>query len=154
MTTSSDPASPPPATGNSHYDLVDMRPTRFELTSGFFLTLILFLGVIVSGMFLLWTLHRWASQSEIRHTPATQTTFVEAGDLGSENDFAVPSAWEVRKLTEPSVKESLGAVTAAVEDAAESLEQFSEPSQRNAKTGHAGREPLRGLPDAEAITIP
>lgn len=154
MTTSTDPASQLPVTQNSHHDLVDMRTTRFDLTSGFFLTLILFLGVVVSGMFLLWTLNRWASQSEIRHSPPVPTSFVAAGARGVENDFAVPSDREVRKLTGTSVSESLVAVNAAVESAAASLDKLSEPTRPNSRGGRLGPDALTGNPDPEANVIP
>lgn len=115
-----------------------MRLTRFELTSGFILTLVLFLGVIVSLMFLLWTVHQWASQSEIHHSPPVRTTFIEAGVRGSERDFDVPSAEEVSELTSPSIQEALNAVTASANKAADSLEQRGDFSKKHSSVDHAG----------------
>lgn len=137
MSASTDPVPPEPTTKNSAHDVVDMRPTRFDLTSGFFLTLVLFLGVIVSLMFLLWTAHRWASQSEIHHSPPVRTIFVDAGDPGSERDFDVPSANEVRELTSPSIQEALNAVTASANKTADSLEQHGDSSKKDSSVDHA-----------------
>lgn len=154
MTTSTDPASPLPVKRNEHHDLVDMRPTQFDLTSGLFLTIILFLGVIVSGMFLLWTLNRWASRSEIRHSPPVATSFVAAGDRGSDNDFAIPGASEVRMLTGTSVNESLVAVNTAVESAAASLDAFSNQTRPNYRGGRLGPDGLLGIQNPEDDSVP
>lgn len=154
MTTSTDPVSSPPATRNSHHDLVDMRPTRFDLTSGFFLTLILFLGVIVSLMFLLWTANRWASQSEIHHSPPVRTTFVDAGERPIDSEFAIPSEFEVRELTVTSVNESLVAVTGAADTLTELLEQLDDSLPRNSRVGLPGPVASQTIPDFEEDIVP
>ncbi len=154
MSTSTDPVSREPSTKNPHHDVVDMRPTRFDLTSGFFLTLILFLGVIVSLMFLLWTVNRWASQSEIHHSPPVRTTFVDAGERGSEGNFDIPSAYEVQELTASSVQESLISVTTSANKTAHSLEELGDFSQTNSRFGHFGPDAGRGIPDAEFDIVP
>ncbi|TWT74325.1 hypothetical protein [Allorhodopirellula solitaria] len=136
----------------SPHDVVDMRPSRFDLTSGFFLTLILFLGVIVSLLFLLWTLHRWSSQSEIRHSPPVRTTFVDAGKSGSANDFDVPSEYEVQELTAPSVHESLIAATHAAGPTAASLEEIANRRENLGTSGHSG--PVGAESHADASTGP
>ncbi len=136
MLTTSD-STPQQTTPKNHtHDVVDMRPTRFDLTSGFFLTLILFLGVIVSLMFLLWTVNRWASQSEIRHSPPVRTVFVDAGDAGDAGDFDVPSDYEAQELTSLSIQESLVAVTASADQTAAALDQLGEFPLRHSRPGY------------------
>ncbi len=131
-----------------------MRPSRFDLTSGFFLTLILFLGVIVSMMFLLWTLNRWASQSEIRHSPPVRTTFVDAGSTGSESDFDTPQWREVQELMEPAIEESLISVNEAAQEAARTLRPLGELPERASGAGHSGPDATAGIPEEEDDIVP
>jgi hypothetical protein len=133
---------------------VNWRTTAYDKVSGFFLTLVLFLGVIVSAMFLLWTLSRWAMQDEIQHSRPLRTEFVEGPEPGSENDFEVPSEAEVAELMQPSLQETLTAVEAAAGEAALSLAElpYGVSEQKVSGTGHSG--PGNRPPDESQSIIP
>lgn len=100
----------------------DMRPTRVELFAGFLLTLVVYLGLIVSGLFLLWTLHRWATQEEVQHSRPTRTEFVSVAGQPAEGEFAIPSPDEYQVLLEPSLETTVSAVADAVNETAVSLD--------------------------------
>ncbi len=122
---------------------IDMRTSRFEKVSSFYLTLILFLGVIVSALFLLWTLNRWASQEEIRHSPPTRTAWVQGTENGLTNGFDEPSRDEYPALQEPTLDATLVAVTDAATQTAASFEG----AMGLGDSQNLGRGARRGGPD-------
>jgi len=132
----------------------DMRTTRFDRVSGLFLTLILFLGVIVSGLFLFWTLQRWARQEEIRHSPPTRTAFVD--DLGEQNEgeFEIPSLDEYEALQEPALDATLVAVTDAVTETVAMLDTLRGLEKSSASTPGGSHRPPRPPRDGDVDIIP
>ncbi|EMI54678.1 hypothetical protein RSSM_03896, partial [Rhodopirellula sallentina SM41] len=101
---------------------INMRTSKFEKVSSFYLTIILFLGVIVSGLFLLWTLNRWAAQEEIKHSQPTRTSWVQGGETGIDDPFDVPSQDEYIALQEPTLDATLVALTDAATHTASSFD--------------------------------
>ncbi|MCM2370485.1 hypothetical protein [Aporhodopirellula aestuarii] len=122
MTISNETASDGVVDESSSAVMIDMRTSRFERVSSFYLTLVLFLGVIVSGLFLLWTLNRWASQEEIKHSTPTRTAWVQGTDEGLNNEFDTPSQDEYQALQEPTLDATLVAVTDAATQTAATFE--------------------------------
>lgn len=106
-------------------DSTNMRTSRFDRVSGLFLTLVLFLGVIVSALFLLWTLNRWANQEEIHHSRPTRTSFVQGDGQTVASDFVTPSPSEFQALREPSLNATLVAVTDAANEAVAQLDALT-----------------------------
>ncbi len=98
-----------------------LRISRFDIVTSFFMALILFIGTFVTILFIVWLTSRWSfpprAIEAIIENPAGRGENPE----GFERDFEPPGAEEVEELMEPTLAETLEAVTDAVSTVAASL---------------------------------
>ena len=95
-----------------------LRISRFDIVTSLFMALILFIGVFVTLLFIVWITSRWdfgpRAIAPIIENPAGRADNAE----GLERDFDPPSAEEVEELLEPTLEETISAVTDAVSQVA------------------------------------
>jgi len=95
-----------------------LRISQFDIVTSLFMALILFIGVFVSMLFIIWLTSRWTfpprAIAAIIENPAGRADNAE----GLERDFEPPSAEEVEELLEPTLEETISAVTDAVSSVA------------------------------------
>ncbi len=98
-----------------------LRISRFDIVTSFFMALILFIGTFVTILFIVWLTSRWSfpprAIEPIIENPAGRGENPE----GFERDFEPPGAEEVEELMEPTLAETIEAVTDAVSTVAASL---------------------------------
>jgi hypothetical protein len=124
-----DPSSDQPTAWSDSATLVDrssqreaerekFRISRFDIVTSLFMALILFIGVFVTMLFIVWLTSRWTfpprAIAPIIENPAGRADNAE----GLERDFEPPSAEEVEELLEPTLEETINAVTDAVSNVA------------------------------------
>lgn len=97
------------------------RISRFDTVTSFFMALMLFIGVFVFMLFIIWLTSRWSfppvAIAPIIENPAGRGENAE----GFERDFEPPGAEEVEELLEPTLQDTIEAVTDAVSSVAASL---------------------------------
>ena len=97
------------------------RISQFDVVTSFFMSLILFIGVFVTMLFIIWLTSRfsWApvAIAPIIENPAGRGENAE----GFERDFEPPGAEEVEELMEPTLQDTIEAVTDAVSSVAGAL---------------------------------
>lgn len=98
-----------------------LRISRFDIVTSFFMALILFIGTFVLMLFIIWLTSRWTFPPQpiapIIEEPAGRGENPE----GFERDFEPPGAEEVEELMEPTLQDTIEAVTDAVSTVAASL---------------------------------
>ncbi len=98
-----------------------LRISRFDIVTSFFMALILFIGTFVLMLFIIWLTSRWSFPPRpiepIIENPAGRGENPE----GFERDFEPPGAEEVEELMEPTLQDTIEAVTDAVSTVAASL---------------------------------
>ncbi|MGI9469915.1 MAG: hypothetical protein ACR2NZ_00180 [Rubripirellula sp.] len=98
-----------------------LRISRFDIVTSFFMALILFIGTFVTMLFIIWLTSRWSFPPRpiepIIENPAGRGENPE----GFERDFEPPGAEEVEELMEPTLQDTIEAVTDAVSSVAASL---------------------------------
>lgn len=123
-------ASPHSSTDESSIDSVadarkaereKLRISRFDIVTSFFMALILFIGTFVLMLFIIWLTSRWSFPPQpiapIIEDPAGRGENPE----GFERDFEPPGAEEVEELMEPTLQDTIEAVTDAVSTVAAAL---------------------------------
>jgi hypothetical protein len=113
-----------------------LRTSRFDIVTSFFMALILFIGTFVLMLFIIWLTTRWSFPSRpikpIIENPAGRGENAE----GFERDFEPPGAEEVEELMEPTLQDTLEAVTDAVSSVAGAL--VTTDTQATATTSGTG----------------
>jgi hypothetical protein len=113
-----------------------LRISRFDVVTSFFMALILFIGTFVLMLFIIWLTSRWSfpprAIEPIIENPAGRGDNAE----GFERDFEPPGAEEVEELMEPTLQDTLEAVTDAVSKVAGAL--VTNDSQATATTAGTG----------------
>ncbi len=103
----------------------NLRTSKFDLVTSLFLALILFIGTFVVMMFLVWLTSRLhfppMALAPIIENPAGRGENAE----GFERDFEPPGAEEVEELMEPTLQDTIEAVTDAVSNVAASLDTMN-----------------------------
>lgn len=98
-----------------------LRISRFDIVTSFFMALILFIGAFVTMLFIIWLTSRFSFAPRpiepIIENPAGRGENPE----GFERDFEPPGAEEVEELMEPTLQDTIEAVTDAVSSVAASL---------------------------------
>ncbi|MGB0595091.1 MAG: hypothetical protein ACPGLY_00160 [Rubripirellula sp.] len=98
-----------------------LRISRFDIVTSFFMALILFIGTFVLMLFIIWLTSRWSFPPQpiapIIEDPAGRGENPE----GFERDFEPPGAEEVEELMEPTLQDTIEAVTDAVSTVAAAL---------------------------------
>jgi hypothetical protein len=127
-------ASPPSDASQDHDDSASLsrqeareqerekfRISNFDVVTSFFMSLILFIGVFVGMLFIIWL----TSQFSFKAVPIKPIIENPAGrgenPEGFEEDFEPPGADEVEELLEPTLQDTIEAVTDAVSSVAASL---------------------------------
>ncbi len=97
------------------------RISRFDIITSFFMASMLFIGVFVFMLFVIWLTSRWTfaplAIKAIIENPAGRGDNAE----GFERDFEPPGEEEVEELLEPTLQDTIEAVTDAVSSVAASL---------------------------------
>ena len=113
-----------------------LRISRFDIVTSFFMALILFIGTFVLMLFIIWLTSRWSFPPRpiqpIIENPAGRGENPE----GFERDFEPPGAEEVEELMEPTLQDTLEAVTDAVSTVAGAL--MTTDTQATATTAGTG----------------
>ena len=98
-----------------------LRTSRFDTVTSLFVALIVFIGIFVSMLFIIWLTTRWTWKplpiEPIVENPAGRGDNAE----GFERDFEPPGEEEVEDLLEPTLADSIEAVTDAVSSVAAAL---------------------------------
>ncbi len=98
-----------------------LRTSRFDLVTSFLMALILFIGTLVVMAIIIFITSRWAFPPQaiepIIENPAGRGENPE----GFERDFEPPGAEEVEELMEPTLQDTIEAVTDAVSTVAATL---------------------------------
>lgn len=98
-----------------------LRTSRFDIVTSLFMALILFIGTFTLMLFIIWLTSRWTFPPKpiepIIENPAGRGENPE----GFERDFEPPGAEEVEELMEPTLQDTIEAVTDAVSTVAASL---------------------------------
>ena len=99
-----------------------LRTSRFDIVTSLFLALILFIGTFVLMLFIIWLTTRLSFPPRpiepIIENPAGRGENAE----GFERDFEPPGAEEVEELMEPTLQDTIEAVTDAVSSVAAALD--------------------------------
>ncbi len=114
-----------------------LRTSKFDAVSSLFLAVIMFLGVFVFMLFIVWLTMRMP----VRVKPLEPIIENAAGRAdnaeGFERDFEPPGAEEVEELTEPTLQDTIEAVTEAVSSVAASLDTMN--TNATASTSGTGK---------------
>lgn len=129
-----------------------LRTSRFDVVTSLFLALILFIGTFVLMLFIVWL------TSRLHFPPRPLAAIIEnpagRGDNaeGFERDFEPPGAEEVEELMEPTLQDTIEAVTDAVSTVAASLDTMN--TNTSASTQGTGRGDSRPAgPEGEGEDI-
>ena len=113
-----------------------LRTSKFDVVTSLFVALIAFIGLFVSMLFIIWITSRWTWEATaiepIIENPAGRGDNAE----GFERDFEPPGEEEVEDLLEPTMADTIEAVTDAVSSVAASL--VSADTDQAATTQGAG----------------
>jgi len=157
------PQSPRPARGQASVEAPpqvlphvvipeDLRVTQFDKVSSLLLAMAMFLALLVGLLFLLWITSGKPkivlSYPEIVENPAGRGENAE----GFERDFEPPGAEEVEDLLEPTMEDTLQAVTDAVSSVPASFESVdSNASASTAGTGKGDSRPPGPMGEGDDI---
>lgn len=119
-----------------------LRTSKFDLVTSLFLAMILFIGTFFVMLFIVWLTSRLQFPprplAPIIENPAGRGENAE----GFERDFEPPGAEEVEELMEPTLQDTIEAVTDAVSSVAASLDTMNtNASASTAGTGMGDSRP-------------
>ncbi|MDC0295631.1 hypothetical protein OAL35_02125 [bacterium] len=131
-----------------------LRTSRFDSITSLFMALILFIGTFVTMLFIIWLTSRWSfapvAIEPIIENPAGRGENPE----GFERDFEPPGAEEVEELMEPTLQDTLEAVTDAVSTVAGALATTDTASTATTAGTGAGDSRPPGPPGEGEDIIP
>lgn len=131
-----------------------LRISKFDIVTSFFMALILFIGVFVLMLFIIWLTSRWTFPPRpiqpIIEEPAGRGENPE----GFERDFEPPGAEEVEELQEPTLQDTIEAVTDAVSSVAASLVTTDTAATATTAGTGAGDSRPPGPPGEGADIVP
>jgi len=146
MTSVSNPDSPPqnasvqegedPRMAERRAERERLRISRFDVVTSFFMALILFIGTFTLMLFIIWLTTRWTFPAKPIVAPIERPEGTENPE-GFERDFEPPGAEEVEELMEPTLQDTIEAVTDAVSNVAAAL--VTADTQQTATTQGTGR---------------
>tara|TARA_R110002049_G_scaffold2750_10_gene22443 strand:- start:85839 stop:86774 length:936 start_codon:yes stop_codon:yes gene_type:complete len=113
-----------------------LRISKFDVVTSFFLALIFFIGTFVLMLFIVWMLGgkpKPRALAPLIENPAGRGDNAE----GFERDFEPPGAEEVEELLEPTLQDTIEAVTDAVSSVAATLDSMN--TNATASTQGTGR---------------
>lgn len=114
-----------------------LRTSPFDAVTSFFMATILFLGVFVFMLFVVWLTMRMPERVKAI-APIIENAAGRADNAeGFERDFEPPGAEEVEELMEPTLQDTIEAVTDAVSSVAASLDTMN--TNASASTSGTGK---------------
>lgn len=114
-----------------------LRTSKFDAVSSFFMATILFLGTFVFMLFVVWLTMRMPVRVKAI-APIIENAAGRADNAeGFERDFEPPGAEEVEELMEPTLQDTIEAVTDAVSSVAASLDTMN--TNATASTSGSGK---------------
>lgn len=114
-----------------------LRTSPFDAVTSFFMAVILFLGVFVFMLFVIWLTMRMPERVKPIE-PIIENAAGRADNAeGFERDFEPPGAEEVEELMEPTLQDTIEAVTEAVSSVAASLDTMN--TNATASTSGTGK---------------
>jgi len=118
-----------------------LRTSRFDLVTSFLMALILFIGTLTVMVVIIFLTSRW-SFPPLPIEPIIENPAGTTNPEGFERDFEPPGAEEVEELMEPTLQDTIEAVTDAVSSVAASLVTTDTPATATtAGTGAGGSRP-------------
>ncbi len=146
-TLSSDPATKPKPHGAT-----SLQTQKVDLVASLLMSLLLVVGMLVALLFAIWLTQTFTWQAgDIR---IEEERVAGRGDHaeGFERDIEPPGAEEIEDLTEPTLAESLEAVTEAVTTVAASLDSIdTDSTATSAGTGRGDSRPPGPLGEGDDI---
>src|SRR6056297_1347492 len=146
MTSVSNPDSPPqnasvqegedPRMAERRAERERLRISRFDVVTSFFMALILFIGTFTLMLFIIWLTTRWTFPAKPIVAPIERPEGTENPE-GFERDFEPPGAEEVEELMEPTLQDTIEAVTDAVSNVAAALDSMN--TNATASTSGSGK---------------
>ncbi len=146
----SDPALP--AAGPKQVVRQELKVSRFDQVSSFLLAFAMFIGILVGLLFLLWVTSGGKVVTEVMPPIAENPAGRGENAEGFERDFEPPGAEEVEDLLEPTMEETLTAVTDAVSTVAASLDSVDSNATATTQGSGAGDSRQAG-PEGEGDDI-
>ncbi len=108
-----------------------LRTSKFDAVSSMFLAIMLFLGAFVFMLFIVWLTMRMPERVK-PIAPIIENAAGRADNAeGFERDFEPPGAEEVEELMEPTLQDTIEAVTDAVSAVAASLDTMNTNASAN-----------------------
>ncbi|MCG8650326.1 MAG: hypothetical protein MI861_10870 [Pirellulales bacterium] len=131
-----------------------LRISRFDVVTSFFMALILFIGTFVTILFIIWLTSRWSFPPQAIKPTIEEPAGRGENPEGFERDFEPPGAEEVEELMEPTLAETLEAVTDAVSTVAASMITTDSDSPASTQGSGAGDSRPPGPAGEGADIIP
>ena len=115
-----------------------LRTNRFDVVTSFFMALILFVGTFTLMLFIVWLTTR--NPTVIKPIEVVEENAAGRDDNaeGLERDFEPPGVEEVEELLEPTLADTIEAVTDAVSSVAASLDTMDTNAAANSQGAGAG----------------
>ncbi|MEZ6088961.1 MAG: hypothetical protein R3C05_13230 [Pirellulaceae bacterium] len=130
-----------------------LKTSQFDQVSSMLLALLVFVGFFVFFMFMIWLLDRLNFRSgEVVVAIVEEAAGRGENAEGFERDFEPPGAEEVSELTEPTLTDTLQAVTDAVSSVAASFESMNSDAA-STSTGSGQGDSRRAGPEGEGEDI-
>ncbi|EGF29754.1 hypothetical protein RBWH47_01578 [Rhodopirellula baltica WH47] len=114
-----------------------LRTSKFDVVTSLFMSLILFIGAFVLMLFIVWLTMRMPER--VKSFPPIEENAAGRADNaeGFERDFEPPGAEEVEELMEPTLQDTIEAVTDAVSSVAGALDTMN--TSATASTAGTGK---------------
>ncbi|MCS7468456.1 hypothetical protein NZK35_17525 [Stieleria sp. ICT_E10.1] len=127
-----------------------LRLSRFDAVSSFLSAVMIFLGTTVSMLFLLWLL---ASGPAPQPGMQIERTLTSTSPIGFAQDFEPPGAEEVADLREPSLAETVDAVSTTLRQMSPAVTTIANPSHASSNGFTDGKFDARstGPGDIDAV---
>lgn len=123
---------------------LDLKTSRFDVVRSLLMAFLLFIGVFVLMLFIVWLTRQF--EFKAREFPPIEENAAGRGDHaeGFERDFEPPGAEEVEDLLEPTLEDTLEAVTDTVSTVAASLDTMNTDSPVSTVGSGAGDSRQKG----------
>ena len=131
-----------------------LRTSRFDSITSFFMALIIFIGTFVGMLVIIFILSRWTYSPPPIMPPIEEPAGRGENPEGFERDFEPPGAEEVEELMEPTLQDTLEAVTDAVSTVAGALATTDTASTATTSGTGAGDSRPPGPPGEGEDIIP
>ncbi|MGC6443807.1 MAG: hypothetical protein ACON4H_14230 [Rubripirellula sp.] len=131
-----------------------LRTSRFDSITSFFMALIIFIGTFVGMLVIIFIMSRWTYSPPPIMPPIEEPAGRGENPEGFERDFEPPGAEEVEELMEPTLQDTLEAVTDAVSTVAGALATTDTASTATTSGTGAGDSRPPGPPGEGEDIVP